>query len=197
MPYSVPLFAGDIAALVKALTQQPVHVVGFSLGGMIAFQLVLDHPDLVKSLTIINSGPAVPIAGLKMWIGFHSRKWNVKLFGMKHLSEHIAIAQFPKPSQAALRETFIKRWIKNDPKAYVHSLAAFENWSVMSRLGEIQCPTLIISSDHDYTPIAFKAEYLASIADGRLVIIHDSHHLSPIDQPEQVNRALKEFLGLF
>lgn len=194
MPYSVPMFANDISALLKSLTSQPVHVVGFSLGGMIAFQLVLDHPEQVKSLTIVNSGPAVTFPSVKLWFAFHTRKFSVKWFGMKPLSEQIAAVQFPKPSQVALRKTFIDRWQENSPKAYQNALAAFQHWNVMPRLGEIQCPTLIISSDHDYTPIELKAEYLVLIPHGQMVIIHDSQHLSPIDQPEQFNQALSTFL---
>ena len=194
MPYSVPMFANDIASILKSLMQQPVHVVGLSLGGMIALQLTLDHPELVKSMTVINSGPAITFPSVKMWFAFHSRKWSVKWFGMKMLSEHIALAQFPKPSQAALRATFIQRWNENDPKAYQNALAAFHLWDVTSRLKEIQCPTLIVCSDNDYTPIAIKAEYLKYIPHGKLVIIHDSRHLSPVDQPEQCNAVLQEFL---
>lgn len=193
IPYSVPLFSEDIAALLKAVTNQPVHVVGLSLGGMVAFQLVLDHPKLVKSLTIINSGPAVTFPGIKKWLAFQSRKLTIKLFGTQYLTQHILQLVFPKPEQAALRAKFIKRWNQNDPKAYQNALAAFHDWDLQARLSEIQCETLIMSADQDYTPVTVKAEYMQPIPHARLIIIHDSHHLSPIDQPEQVNQALLEF----
>lgn len=194
LPYSVPMFADDLAALLPKLTQQPVHVVGLSLGGMIAFQLVLDHPELVKSITIVNSGPAVTFTSVKLWLSFQSRKWSVKWFGMKQISAHVAALQFPKPEQSALRAIFIQRWNENDPKAYQNALAAFHNWNVTHRLGEIQCPALIVSADQDYTPISLKAEYLQWIPHGILAVIHDSHHLSPIDQPTQFNQMVLGFL---
>ncbi|HVF40381.1 MAG TPA: alpha/beta hydrolase, partial [Gemmatimonadaceae bacterium] len=56
-PYSVAESAADAAALLEALHVGPVHVVGLSMGGMIAFQLMADRPELVKSAVIVNSGP--------------------------------------------------------------------------------------------------------------------------------------------
>lgn len=44
-PYSMPLLANDIASLIESLDIAPAHVVGLSLGGFVAFQLVLDHRD--------------------------------------------------------------------------------------------------------------------------------------------------------
>ena len=49
-PYSVPLFASDTAKLIQFLNLPPAHVAGISMGGMVAFQLALDVPKLVKSL---------------------------------------------------------------------------------------------------------------------------------------------------
>ena len=54
--YSVAQFASDAAGLIERLGLGPVHVQGISMGGMIAFQLAVDKPDLVRSLTIVNSG---------------------------------------------------------------------------------------------------------------------------------------------
>ena len=55
--YSLPQFAADAARLIEHLGVGPVHVVGLSMGGMIAFQLATDRPDLVRSMIIVNSGP--------------------------------------------------------------------------------------------------------------------------------------------
>jgi len=58
-PFSIRQFAADVHALLHHLGAAPAHVVGLSLGGMVAFQLVVDFPDDVASLAIVNSGPAV------------------------------------------------------------------------------------------------------------------------------------------
>jgi pimeloyl-ACP methyl ester carboxylesterase len=193
-PYTVSEFANDTLALIKALSLEKVHVVGHSLGGMIAFQLALDHPEYVKTLTIINSAPAVIFPGIKAQVLFYLRGVSVRLFGMKHLSHNLSKMLFPKPEQENLRLLFVQRWLENDPQAYINSLHAFKNWSVMHKLSEIKCPTLIITADNDYTPVSFKEFYARLIPGSKVVIIQDSRHISTIDQSEAVNKALAAFL---
>src|SRR5438105_12464497 len=64
-PYSVPLFAQDAAALLRELETGPAHLCGLSMGGMIAFQLAVDFPELVQTMTIVNSGPSMVLETAK------------------------------------------------------------------------------------------------------------------------------------
>ncbi|MEE8392414.1 MAG: alpha/beta fold hydrolase [Anaerolineae bacterium] len=60
---SVPLFTADTAELIRSLGIGPAHVVGMSMGGMIAFQLAVSAPDLVKSMVSLRvSGSEMPLA---------------------------------------------------------------------------------------------------------------------------------------
>lgn len=58
----------------------------------------------------------------------------------------------------------------------------------------ITCPTLVISADHDYTPVAQKEIYVKLLPNARLVVIEDSRHATPLDQPEVFNTTLLDFL---
>lgn len=194
MPYSVALFSEDIASCIRELKLGPLHVVGHSLGGMIAFQLALDHPSIVKTLTIINSAPQVAFASLKIRLYFSLRTLNVKWFGMKKLSVSLAKTVFPKPEQTALRQIYTERLLQNVPQAYLNSLQAFQNWDVISRLKELVCPTLIISGDRDYTPVAYKQYYAQFIKNVDVVVIEDSGHLTIMDQANECNQAIIHFL---
>jgi 3-oxoadipate enol-lactonase len=71
---------------------------------------------------------------------------------------------------------------------------AIVGWSVDQHLELIACPVLVVSGDHDYTPPEFKAAYAERIPQGELVVVEDSGHGTPVDQPEAFNRALTGFL---
>ncbi|MBS0287968.1 MAG: alpha/beta hydrolase [Proteobacteria bacterium] len=193
-PYTIAQFTSDTAKLIQAFFPQGVHVVGHSLGGMVAFQLGVDYPELVKTLTIVNSAPAVIFPSFKAQIYFLLRAFDVRLFGMHHLSTQLAKALLPKPEQAALRETFVQRWCENDPKAYRNALRAFRGWTVMHRIPSILCPTLVIAAENDYTEVSFKQLYVRLMPNAKLVVIKDSRHLTIIDQAELFNQTVGEFL---
>ena len=53
-PYSVAMFATDLADLLKELKIEKAHFVGLSMGGWIAFQFGVDYPQMTQSLTIVN-----------------------------------------------------------------------------------------------------------------------------------------------
>lgn len=194
-PYSVPLFAGDIAQVCDHLGLKGAHVAGLSMGGMIAFQLAVDRPDLVRSLTIINSGPALVPRTLKQKLPLLLRLLILGWFGPGAFARVLAPKLFPKPEQEALRRQLIERVGSNDKAAYLAATRALIGWSVVDRVKEIACPILVLGSDRDYTPTAVKRAYMALLRDARLVELRDSGHAAPADQPEQVLAAMESFLA--
>ena len=192
--YSVPQFADDAAALLQHLQVGPAHVLGISMGGMIALQLAVDHPGTVKSLTIVNSGPELVLRTWRQRLAIYSRFAIVRLLGMRKMGELLATKLLPDSAQAAARDTFVERWARNDPGAYLRSLRALIGWSVASRLGSIAAPTLVLTADQDYTPVPFKEEYTAKVPGARLVVVPDSRHMLPVERPAEFNRAALEFL---
>ena len=193
--YSVKLFADDTAALIRALDLAPVHVIGISMGGMIAFQLAVDAPELVRSLVIVNSGPAMPIKTLAQRLMIWTRVAIVRIRGMRKMGEVLADKLLPKPEHAAMRAQFVERWAANDPTAYLSSLRGLVNWTVMDALPQIDRPVLVLTADQDYTPLAFKQAYAAMMKRAELVVIEDARHFAPIERPEPFNAALLAFLN--
>jgi 3-oxoadipate enol-lactonase len=98
-PYSVRLFAADTAALIKSLGIDRVHVVGISMGGMIALQLAIDAPNLVRSLVIVNSGPEFVTRTFKEHLGTLQRLFIVRVLGMGKMGEVLGKRLFPKPER--------------------------------------------------------------------------------------------------
>jgi len=194
-PYSVPLFAADTAELMKSLAIGRAHVVGISMGGMIAFQLAVDAPNLVKSLVIVNSGPEFVARTFKERLGILQRLLIVRLLGMRKMGEVLGKRLFPRPEQRHLRRVLIERWAENDKRAYLASFRAIVGWSVVEHLGGVRCPVLVVAADQDYTPVSFKEGYAAKLPHTELTIISDSRHLTPVDRPDQFNEALMTFLS--
>jgi pimeloyl-ACP methyl ester carboxylesterase len=194
-PYSVPLFAHDAAALVRALDIAPAHVVGISMGGMIAFQLAVDEPDLVRSLVIANAGSELVVRTLKDRMNVWQRQLLVPLLGMRRVGEALSRRLFIKPEQEALRQMCAKRWAENDPRAYLAATRALVGWSVTDRLAGIRCPVLVVAADQDYTPVSVKEEVVARLPAADLVVIDDSRHATPVEHPERFNEVVLAFLG--
>ena len=194
-PYSIVMFADDIAEFIKTLKIEPVHIVGISLGGAIGLQLAIAHPNITKSLTVVNMGGSILIKSFKEKLMFFMRILIVKMIGMKKMGEVLAKRLFIKPEQEELREKLATRWAENDKKAYLTSLKSLKNWSVMERLHEIKCPTLVISADEDYTPLSAKEEMTSLIPNAKLVVIEDSRHAVSVEKPEEFNRCIMDFLS--
>lgn len=192
-PYDVPMYAHDLAGLLLGLDIPAAHIVGISLGGGVAFEFAINYPAQTKTLTIVNSAPTLgPIEQAKPEI--ERRVGIVQQLGMAAMGQALAAGLFPKPEQSSLRDTFIERWARNDPEAYIAATRSMLGWNVMNRLGEIKCPSLIMSADQDYSPVAVKEMYIKLMPNAQLAVISDSHHATPIEKPEEFNRVLLDFL---
>jgi len=194
-PYSVPMMAADVIGLLDALGVAAAHLVGLSMGGMIGLQLALDYPQRVRRLVVVNSGPSLVPRTLAERAQVARRLALARLAGPARTGRFLSKRLFPKPQQAPLRDLMIARWAENDRAAYLAAMRALIGWSVLDRIGTLNCPTLIISGDRDYLPLAAKREYTARIPGARLVIIEDSGHATPIDQAERFNAAVLAFLA--
>ncbi|NOY98191.1 MAG: alpha/beta fold hydrolase [Chloroflexi bacterium] len=193
-PYSVPMFATDLAELLKALGIEKAHLVGLSMGGWIAFQFAVDYPEMVRSLTIVNSWADMRPKNFRDRVMLFRRNVIFRFFSMRKIGEILSEGLFVKPEQAALRETFVESWAKNHKPSYMAAMRAGTSWSVADRLDRITHPTLVISADEDYTPVEAKQAYVEKLPDARLVVIDDSRHATPVERPDEFNRVLFDFL---
>jgi len=193
--YSVSQFAADAAALISALKLGPVHVVGLSMGGMIAFQLAADHPELVRSLVIVNSGPEMVLRTFKEKLGIVQRRLIVRLMGMRKMGKVLAEKLLPGAEHQARRGIFADRWARNDSGAYLRALSALVGWSVTAKLPAIRQPVLVVAADQDYTSVAWKQWYTSLMPNATLAVIPESRHMMPIERPQLFHEALLPFLA--
>jgi pimeloyl-ACP methyl ester carboxylesterase len=193
--YAIPQLAADVAALIEALALPATHVVGLSLGGMVALQLAIDRPELVRSLVIINSGPSVRPRTLREAAQLAARLVLTWTLGPAGLARPIARRLFPAAGQEPLRRELEAQIAAQPRRSYRLLTHAIFTWSVEDRLGRIRCPVLVVCGDRDYTPVERKQEYVRRLRDARLVVIEDSGHATPLDQPEKLNDVLLQFLA--
>jgi 3-oxoadipate enol-lactonase len=193
-PYSVAQFAADVFALLDQLHINRFHLVGLSMGGMIGFQMAVEQPERFLSLTVVNSGPELIAQNWKERWQIVQRRLVLNFMSMEKVGQFIGGRLFPEPEQAEYLAMFVQQMRENDPKAYRAATNALIGWSVRTQLGRIQCPVLVISGDMDYTPVANKEAYVRQLPTARLLVIENSRHGTPIDQPEAFNTAVHHFL---
>jgi len=194
-PYSVALFASDIAALLDSLSVGPAHVVGLSLGGLVAQQLAIDSPHGVRSLTLINTFAHL-LSGSVFSLARLLRRGILSLvLPMRHNAAHIAAELFPLPHQVELRRLAAQRLAANDRAAYRASIGAIRRFDSRSDLHRISCPTLVVTGQRDRTvPRDRQRVLVRGIRGARWELIPDSGHATPIDRADAYNALQMEFL---
>jgi 3-oxoadipate enol-lactonase len=185
----------DVAVLLEALGESSTHVIGLSLGGTIALQLAVDRPNLVRSLTLVNTfarmqvghGGRLQTVGRMILLAFGRMEW---------MGRWVARTLFPDDDQQLIREAAADRIASNPRGAYLRSLGAVARFDIRSRLGDIVAPTLVVAGDRDTTvPLKAKMELAHHIPRTRLEVVPGSGHATPVDAPDVFNRLLLDFLG--
>lgn len=193
--YGINFMTSDIVELLKVLQIKKVTVIGFSMGGAIAFELAAGYPELVTKIVIVNSGPDFNNMGNIGEELLHNRTLYLKEKGLIPLAKDLAFNMFPEDHQIQLRNAFEERCKKNDFNAYHNSFITLMDWGLGNRIKDILIPVLIVASDMDYTPISFKEAYLKKLKNATLKVIHNSRHGVIMDQPDEFNKILNSFLN--
>ena len=176
--------------LIKNLKINSVHLVGISLGGMVAFQVAEGEPNLVKSLVVVNALPEFFLKNFKQKWLFYSRIFLIKIFGLKIFAKILAKKLFPK--QKNLSDEFVQNLSKNNPKIYLKILKSALGWSVVNSLSKTSYPILFIASQYDYTSLSQK-KFFAEKIGTKLVEIKNSHHAVPAEKPQEFYEILSTF----
>lgn len=192
--FSFELFIQDIELFINQIIKEPFHLVGLSLGAMLASSLASKQAN-IKSLTLINCPLKINLDSIKMKIQFYLRVFIIKLFGMKSVAKIIAPKLFPLDTQKNLREIFIKRWEKNDIKAYLSTMKALIGFDITKYTKDINCKTFIISAENDYFPLKEKEIYSKQIKNSEIIVIDRTHHALPFEAAEKFNKILLKKLN--
>jgi pimeloyl-ACP methyl ester carboxylesterase len=194
-PFTIAQLAADMAALLARPGAAPAHVVGWSMGGMVGLQLAADAPALVRSLTVINSGPDWRPKTPLQRTALRLRGAVTALLPPGLMARPIAARLFPKPEQAALRRDYVQRMARNDRGAYAALLEAIVGWSVHERLSTLRMPVLCVASEFDYTSVESKREWVRALPAGSIEVVEGARHALPLEAPERLLAILERFLS--
>lgn len=186
-PYRLADMAKDTVGLMDALGIKHAHIVGLSMGGMIAQTLALDHAERCLSLTSIMSSsnnPRLPSASFKVQKRLVRRpKSRERMALIDHGAETWMVLASPhaiasEAERRALATLSVDRSIY--PRGYIHQLLAIlASGSRHKRLSGITVPTLVIHGEDDpLVPVAAGYEQAKLIPGARLEVLkHMGHDL--------------------
>jgi 3-oxoadipate enol-lactonase len=194
-PYSIRQMAEDAVAVMNAAGVSSAYVMGASMGGMIAQELALRHPERVRALMLgCTSGGALgskwpDLSRLSTSIGlaktWEEREWRISplLYSDSTPKERIA-------EDIAVRTRFPQL-----PSGFLSQFAAILTWNSYRRLSGIQVPTLVMHGDEDrLLPMENGLRVARRIPGAQFVRIPGAGHVLSTDQPDLVDEQVFRFL---
>lgn len=193
-PLTVDRLAADVLALMDHLAIERAHLCGLSLGGVMALQLSVTHPQ--RFVRVVFANTAARIGSLESW---SERIAGVRAGGMTAVRD-AALARFlslefreRRPDVAQRIADMIER---TTPEGYIACSEALRDSDLRPVVSSITLPSLIIGSELDVSTPPAQSEWLhGAIAGSELVIIPKTAHLSCVESADAFNTALGRFLG--
>jgi pimeloyl-ACP methyl ester carboxylesterase len=194
-PYSISMMADDAAAVLEAAGAETAHVFGHSMGGMIAQELVLRHPEKVRSLILGGTH-----CGGQRIVPPAQEVINVLLAPVVDpVDSFWAIAPYiydsTTPREKIEEDLEIRSRAYPTRESYLAQLQAIMTWEACSRLSSIRIPTLVIHGETDRLIPTGNADIIAGeIPGAKLVKIAEASHVFQTDRPQESFAAIKAFL---
>jgi pimeloyl-ACP methyl ester carboxylesterase len=183
---TISAYAEWVREFARELGLSKIVLAGHSMGGAIALQSALDGVPGVEALVLMGSGARLKIApAVFEGISTRYREFAPELVGWM-------MSSTPVPE---LRDDVVADVLSTRPAAFLADFRACNGFDVMSRLGEIRVPTLVVNGDDDrLTPLKY-GEYLATNIGGAVLkIVHGAGHLAMLEKPTEVNAVIGAFI---
>lgn len=196
-PFTIESLADDIHAFAAALGAIPFVLAGLSMGGYVALAYAKKYAGDLRGLVLLDTKAEADTAE-----GKQGREKMIELV-RKDGSKPIADQMMPKmlakdaaDQRPQTAQTLRRMMEACPPKTIEHALSAMRDRPDRSgELASIRVPTLVIVGESDaITPPAVAEAMVKKIPGAQLVTIRGAGHMSPMEQPEQVNGAIRGFL---
>ena len=195
--YRMRDLADDAAAVIAAAGVRSAHVFGISMGGMIAQELTLRHPSLVRSLALGCTFASWRKGKAPTW----RTKLDLLLLNLGRVSPDVIARILVSPEWHALNPGAALEWLRRAEHTKVRyataQMLAIARHHTLPRLAQIRAPTLVITGGADRLVPPQNSEVLAkSIPNARLVVLPGAGHCFPLEREAETVRALRDhFLG--
>ena len=194
LPGSLPEIAAGVAAWIERLGNGPVDVVGLSFGGMVAQHLTLDHPHLVRTLTLLDTSPAFGLDGVttpESWLASRInaiRDPDPSSPGI----EAVVAGLVGRGASADVRATMVESMKAVSPATLEAACRALVDHDTRERLPEITAPALVmVGAEDTETPPSYAEEIAVRIPGAELVVVPGAGHLLNLEDPDTVNQRLR------
>jgi pimeloyl-ACP methyl ester carboxylesterase len=185
-----------IAARILASAPQTFALAGLSMGGYIALEIVRQAPRRVAKLALLDTSARADTPEQSA-----ARRTQIALAAQGRFAE-VLDAALPRLLQRSRREDAALRGVLElmaqevGVEAFIRQQSAnIARSDSRPALGSIRCPTLVlVGEDDELTPPERAAEMADGIAGARLVSVARCGHMSTLEQPDEVTRALLEWL---
>jgi 3-oxoadipate enol-lactonase/4-carboxymuconolactone decarboxylase len=186
-PYTIDDIGGDVVALLDRLGIERAHVVGVSLGGMVAMWMAIHHPGRVERIVPTATAAALPDAG------FAARAATVRADGTQAIADAV-LGRWLTPEALEAdpaRAKRMKGWVLATPdEGYAGSCDAIDALDLVGELPSITAPTLVISGLRDPAiPPEHQVRIAAGVPGARLAAV-DAAHIPNVEKADEVTELI-------
>ena len=188
---------GQMAEEVLAFTQGQFYLAAFSLGTLVAFEIIRREPERILKLALLSTSYGGPTPSAHD--SLRRIKEKIEQNGLNDFLES-AYCRYVDPSRQndlALKKIYIDMAQSLGPDIAIRQITAILNWERFGDFDQIKCPTLLLCGASDTTTTPEMHQQLAKeIRNATLVTIENSGHLTLLEKPEAVNTAIENWLLL-
>ena len=202
--WDLKTMAEDTLGLMDHLGVDKAHVLGLSLGGTIAQEMAINHPDRIKKLILASTHPGRGNPndihpGLMKALGLReaSDKLDIRQVDVTRSTKAIISLSFNKRLYRWLMPFLARGYVKSaSAEGFLKQLEAISGHNTLDRLHLIKAPTLVITGTGDKIVSPHQSEVLAStIPNARLVMVEGGAHALNFEMSGRFNREVLAFLS--
>jgi 3-oxoadipate enol-lactonase len=180
-------FTSDLLRSLDFLGEQRAHLVGLSMGGRIARNFALKHPQRVRTLTLANSSPGFDALSPEEVLRFVEERTNRNPESTRRL--------LGSRARPGAHEELLASFHALHNDSYRKTLQASVAQDRDAPLEKLAVPTLIVTGDEDRVyPLELTQRMARRIPQAKLEVLEACGHLSNLEQPERFNQVLLDFL---